>query len=154
MTRHAGWVLAAMLCGAAATGARAEEVGCVSSTFRLLGPNDKICVEAFPDPKILGVTCHISQARTGGVKGGLGLAEDPSRFSLACRQTGPIAVPDRLPDQEEVFTARTSILFKQSVVVRMWDKAHNTLVYLVYSTKLVDGSPQNSISTVPIQSWK
>jgi CreA protein len=72
-----------------AAAARADDIGCASTTFRILGPNDKVCVMAFDDPKIAGVSCHISQPRTGGVKGGLGVAEDPSRFAIACRQTGP-----------------------------------------------------------------
>ena len=101
-----------------------------------------------------GVTCHVSQARTGGVKGGLGLAEDPSRFSLACRQVGPITLPARLPEQQEVFSERTSIIFKATRVVRFYDKRRNTLVYLAYSTKVVEGSPMNSVSSVPVMPWR
>jgi CreA protein len=134
--------------------AAAEEIGCVSTTFRLIGPNDKVCIEAFDDPAVPGVTCHVSQARTGGVKGGLGLAEDPSRFSLACRQVGPITLPARLPESEEVFSERTSIIFKATRVVRFYDKKRNTLVYLAYSTKVVEGSPMNSVSSVPVMPWK
>jgi CreA protein len=128
--------------------AAAEEIGCVSTTFRLVGPNDKVCIEAFDDRAVPGVTCHVSQARTGGVKGGLGLAEDPSRFSLACRQVGPITLPARLPESEEVFSERTSIIFKATRVVRFYDKKRNTLVYLAYCTKVVEGSPMNSVSTI------
>jgi CreA protein len=135
--------------------AQAEQVGCLSTTFRFLGPNDKVCVSAFDDPKVAGVACHISHARTGGVKGGLGFAEDPSRFSIACRQVGPITVdPAKLPEEEEVYSAKTSILFKRTHVYRMFDKKRNTLVYLAISDKIIEGSPFNSISTVPIMPWK
>jgi CreA protein len=135
--------------------ALAEEVGCLSTTFRFLGPNDKVCVSAFDDPKVSGVACHISHARTGGVKGGLGFAEDPSRFAIACRQIGPITVDvAKLDEEEEVYSARTSILFKRTHVYRLVDKKRNTLVYLAISDKIVEGSPFNSISTVPIMLWK
>jgi CreA protein len=133
--------------------ARADDIGCLDTTFKLLSPNDSVCVSAFEDPKVGGVTCHISQARTGGWGSVVGLTEDPSRFSIACRQTGPISLPAKLPDQENVFSEKTSIFFKNTKVVRMFDKKHNTLVYVAVSKKLVEGSPQNSISTVPIMPW-
>ena len=131
----------------------AESVGCVTTEWKLLGANHRICVEAFADSKIPGITCHVSQARTGGIKGSLGLAEDPSQFSLACRQTGPITLPAKLPADETVFSEDTSILFKETRIVRMWDAAHNTLVYLAISRKLINGAPANSISTVPVMPW-
>jgi CreA protein len=135
--------------------ALADDLACLSTTFRFIGPNDKVCVSAFDDPKVAGVACHISQARTGGVKGGLGLAEDPSRFSIACRQVGPItADPGKLPEEESVYSAKTSIFFKHTHVYRVVDKKRNTLVYIAISDKIVEGSPQNSISTVPIMPWK
>jgi CreA protein len=133
--------------------ARADTVGCVTTSWKLLGANHKVCVEAFHDAKVPGVTCHVSQARTGGVSGSLGLAQDPSQFSLACRQTGPITLPARLPESDTVFSEDTSILFKETRVVRLWDKANNTLVYLAISRKLIDGAPANSISTVPVMPW-
>jgi CreA protein len=137
-----------------ARAAAAEEIGCLSTTFRFIGPNDKVCVSAFDDPKVPGVACHISQARTGGVKGGLGLAEDPSRFSIACRQVGPITIdPKTLPEEAEVYSSKTSILFKYTHVYRMYDKKRNTLIYLAISDKIIEGSPQSSISTVPIMPW-
>src|SRR5581483_3071339 len=102
--------------------AHAEEIGCTSTTFRILGANDKVCVTAFDDPKIPGVTCHVSQARTGGVKGAIGVAEDPSRFSIACRQVGPITLPDKLPKDEEAFSESTSLLWKETKVIRMYDE--------------------------------
>lgn len=133
--------------------AQAEEIGCVTTAWKLIGANHKVCVDAFEDPKLPGVTCHISQARTGGVSGGLGLAEDPSQFSLACRQTGPISVPPKLANEETVFSEDTSILFKATKIIRLWDQKHNTLVYLAISRKLIEGAPANSISTVPIMPW-
>lgn len=131
----------------------AEEIGCVTTAWKLIGANHKICVDAFDDPKIPGVTCHISQARTGGISGSLGLAEDPSRFSIACRQVGPITLPPKLPKEESVFSENTSILFKETRVVRMYDQKRNTLVYTAISRKLIEGSPMNSVSTVPVMPW-
>lgn len=136
-----------------AGGIRADEVGCVTTAWKLVGANHKVCVSSFTDPKIAGVTCHISQARTGGVKGSLGLAEDPSQFSLACRQTGPITLPANLPEQEKAFAEDTSIFFKTTDIIRMYDKAHNTLVYLALSRKIIEGAPANSLSTVPVMPW-
>ena len=130
-----------------------ETIGCVTTEWKLLGANHKVCVESFSDPKVSGVTCHVSQARTGGVSGSLGLAQDPSQFSLSCRQTGPINLPDKLPKNEVVFSEDTSILFKETRVVRMWDAASRTLVYLAISRKLIEGAPANSISTVPVMRW-
>lgn len=138
----------------AAFGARAEEVGCVTTAWKLLGANHKVCVEAFHDPKVPGVTCHVSQARTGGVSGSLGLAQDPSQFSLACRQTGPISLPARMPKEETVFSEDTSILFKETRILRLWDEKNRTLVYLAISRKLIEGAPANSISTVPVMAWQ
>ena len=133
--------------------AGAETIGCVTTAWKLIGANHKVCVEAFHDPKVPGVTCHVSQARTGGVAGTLGLAQDPSQFSLACRQTGAITLPAKLPKDEVVFAEDTSILFKETRVVRLWDEANKTLVYLAISRKLIDGAPANSISTVPVMPW-
>ncbi len=138
----------------AATVVRAEDLACLSTTFRFLGPNDKVCISAFDDPKVPGVACHVSQARTGGIKGGLGLAEDPSRFSIACRQIGPITTDiAKLPDEESVYSEHTSIFFKHTHVFRIVDKKRNTLVYIALSDKIIEGSPQNSLSTVPIMPW-
>ena len=136
-----------------APAASAEEIECATTAWKLIGANHRVCVSAYDDPKIPGVTCHVSQARTGGVKGSLGLAEDPSQFSLACRQIGPITLPAKLPDDEVVFTEDTSLLFKETQVIRMWDQANQTLVYLAISRKLIDGAPANSVSSVPIMPW-
>ena len=131
----------------------AEEVGCVTTEWKLIGANHKICVDSFSDRQVPGVTCHFSQAKTGGVSGSFGLAEDPSQFSLSCRQTGPITLPAKLPKEAVVFSEDTSIMFKETRVIRMWDAANNTLVYLAISRKLIDGAPANSISTVPVMPW-
>ena len=128
----------------------AEEIGSVSTVFKLLGPNDKIVIEAFDDPKVDGVTCHLSRAKKGGVSGAVGFATDTSDAAIACRQIGPITIKEELKDGDPVFNKRTSVLFKTIQVVRFFDKKRNVLVYLVYSDKLIDGSPKNSISTVPI----
>jgi CreA protein len=127
--------------------------GEVSTHFRWLGPNDKIVVDGFDDPKVKGVACHISRAVTGGVKGGLGLAEDTSDASIACRQVGPIQVTGKLEDGETVFEERRSFLFKHLHVVRFFDKERNVLVYVSYSDRVIQGSPKNSISTVPVMGW-
>jgi CreA protein len=146
--------LAALLAATIAAAARADDLLCVSTTFRFLGKNDRVCVSAFDDPKVPGVACHISQARTGGVKGSFGLAEDPSRFSIACRQIGPISVDvAKLPGEESVYSSHTSVFFKHTHVYRVVDKQRNTLVYLAISDKIIEGSPQNAISTVPIMPW-
>jgi len=130
-----------------------DDIGYLDTTFKLLSPNDSVCVSAFEDPRVPGETCHISQARKGGWGSVVGLTEDPSQFSIACRQTGPIFLPDRLSDQENVFSEKTSIFFKNTKVIRMFDKKHNTLVYLAVSKKLIEGSPQYAISTVAIMPW-
>lgn len=130
---------------------KAEEIGSVSTVFKMLGPNHKIVIEAFDDPDISGVSCWLARAKTGGISGGLGLAEDPSDGSIACRQVGPIKLPDDLEDGEKVFNKRTSLVFKTLQVVRFYDERRHTLIYLVYSDKVIEGSPKNSISVVPIQ---
>ncbi len=147
-------ILLALACIASPGPARADDLACVSTTFNLLSPNDKVCVSVFDDPKVPGVVCHISQARKGGWGQPLGLNEDPSNFSLSCRQTGPIAVDiSTLPASEQAFSEKTSIFFKATRVYRLPDKKHNTLVYLAISSKIVNGSPANAISTVPVLPW-
>ena len=132
----------------------AEEIGSVTTTFKILGANHRIVVEAFDDPKVNGVSCHLSRAKTGGIKGSLGLAEDRADASIACRQVGPVTFKDRLKQGEEVFSKRTSLVFKTMQVVRFYDKKRNTLIYLVYSDRVIEGSPKNSLSTVPIMNWR
>ena len=133
--------------------ASAEEIGSVSTVFKFVGPNDRIVVEAFDDPKVDGVTCYLSRAKTGGMKGGLGLAEDRAEASIACRQTGPISFKGDLKDGDEVFKERTSLVFKTMQVVRFFDQKRNTLVYLVYSDRVIEGSPQNAVTAIPILPW-
>jgi CreA protein len=127
--------------------------GSVSTNFRWLGPNDKIVVDGFDDPKVQGVACHISRAQTGGVKGAIGVAEDTSDASIACRQVGPIKFVGELKDGERVFDEHRSLVFKSLQVVRFFDRERNVLVYVSYSDRVIAGSPQNSISTVPIMGW-
>jgi len=132
---------------------KAEKIGSVDTKFNLLTPDDEIAIDAFDDPKINGVSCYISRANKGGIKGTLGLAEHTSDASIDCSQVGPISWKEKLKDGEHVFKERRSIIFKKLQVVRFWDKKRNTLIYLAYSDKLIEGSPQNSISTVPIMPW-
>src|SRR6516164_8571077 len=127
--------------------------GSVNTKFRLLGPSDKIVVDGFDDPKVEGVACHIARAQTGGVKGALGVAEDTSDASIACRQIGPIKIVGDIEDGEGVFDERRSLVFKTLHVVRFFDRERNVLVYVAYSDRVIEGSPKNSISTVPIMNW-
>lgn len=131
-------------------GAQAETVGAVDTVFKFIGRNHQVVVEVFDDPKVKGVSCYVSRARTGGIKGTLGLAEDTADASVACRQVGEISLLEPLRQQEEVFSQSASILFKKVRIVRMADVKRNTLVYLVYSDKLIEGSPQNNVTAVPV----
>jgi CreA protein len=132
---------------------QAESIGSVDTKFNLLTPDDDITIDVFDDPKISGVSCYISRANKGGLKGAFGLAENTSDASIDCSQTGPISWKDKLKDGERVFKERRSMMFKKLQVVRFWDEKRNTLIYLIYSDKLIEGSPQNSITTVPIMPW-
>ncbi len=127
-----------------------EQIGEVDTVFKLLSPNHKIVVDAYDDPKVGGVTCYVSRARTGGYKGALGLAEDKSEASIACRQTGPITFAKPLEQQEEVMSERISLVFKKIRVIRMVDAPRNTLVYLTYADRVIEGSPQNSVTAVAV----
>lgn len=142
-----------LLLAALALPAAAEEIGCVTTAWKLIGANHRVCVQAFDDPKVPGVTCHVSQARTGGLKGSFGVAEDPSEFSLACRQVGPITLPEKLPRDEVVFSADTSLVFKETMIHRTYDEKRKVLIYLAISRKVIEGAPANAISTVPVQPW-
>lgn len=146
-------VLAGLLV-ATALPLRAEVIGEVTTAIRMLGANHRIQIEVFDDPKVEGVSCFVSRARTGGISGSLGLAEDTADASIACRQTGPIAFRGELQAGEEVFGRRASPVFKRIQVVRFFDEKRNALVYLTYSDRLIDGSPQNAISAVVIQPWE
>lgn len=127
--------------------------GAVSTKLRLLGPNDKIVIDGFEDPKVDGVACHISRGQTGGMKGAFGVAEDTSDASIACRQVGPIKIEGEIEDGGRVFDDRRSLLFKTLQVVRFFDKQRNVLVYVAYSDRVIEGSPKNSISSVPTMAW-
>ncbi len=146
--------VAAVLVALAAAPAAAEEVGEVTTAIKILGANHRIVVEAFEDPKVEGVSCFVSRARTGGVKGSLGLAEDTADASINCQQTGPIRLLGELEEGEEVFGRRASVMFKRIQVVRFHDETRNALVYLTYSDRLIEGSPQNSISAVVMRDWR
>lgn len=138
------------LLAAGSFSAMADTIGEVDTVFKLVGPDHKIVVDAHDDPKVSGVTCYVSRAKTGGIKGALGLAEDKSEASIACRQIGPISFSEPVKSQEEMFTERISLVFKKMRVVRMVDAKRNALVYLTYSDRLIEGSPQNSVTVVPI----
>ncbi|WP_074011640.1 protein CreA [Candidatus Sodalis sp. SoCistrobi] len=137
--------------------AHAEEVGSVDTVFKLFGPDHKIVVEAFDDPDVANVTCYLSRAKTGGIKGGLGLAEDTSDAAISCQQVGPITLSDKIKNGQQhgsvVFQKRTSLIFKRLQVVRFYDAKRNALVYLSYSDRVVEGSPKNALSAVPIIPW-
>jgi len=129
----------------------AEEIGSVSTVFKAIGPNDKIVIEAFDDPKVAGVTCYLSRTKLGGIKGAMGIVEEPDDdAAISCRQVGPIQITDSFRDGETVFKTDTSLLFKTMQVVRFLDRKRNVLVYLVYSDKIIEGSPKNSVSAVSI----
>lgn len=132
----------------------AESIGEVDTVFKFIGPDHKIVIDAHDDPKVAGVTCYVSRAKMGGIKGALGLAEDRSEASIACRQVGPITISGPLPIQEEVFSERISLVFKKLRIVRMVDVKRNTLVYLTYSDRVIEGSPQNSVTAVAVDRAK
>jgi CreA protein len=135
---------------ASATAAEAQtRIGGVDTTFRILGSNDRVVVDRYDDPGVPNVSCYVSRAETGGVKGSLGLAEDPSRFSIACRAVGPVSWPDNLPKKQRIFTSSLSVFFKTLEVYRLLDTDKKVLLYVVISTRLKEGSPYNSITAVP-----
>ncbi|MDA3134953.1 protein CreA [Atlantibacter subterranea] len=154
--KYKALTLAALLMGVS-IGLHAEEIGSVDTVFKWLGPDHKIVVEAFDDPDVQNVTCYISRAKTGGIKGGLGLAEDTSDAAISCQQVGPITLSDKIKSGkaqgEVVFRKRTSLVFKKLQVVRFYDMKRNALIYLTYSDKVVEGSPKNALSAVPIMPW-
>ena len=141
-------LLLPLLCAAAA--AHAEPIGEVDTVFKLIGPDHKIVVDAYDDPHVNGVACYVSRAKTGGIKGALGVAEDKAEASIACRQVGPISFPKPLPRQEEVFNERISLVFKKLRIVRMVDAKRNALVYLTYSDRVIEGSPKNAVTAVAV----
>lgn len=151
------WIFLFGLVCATVGSAQAEQVGSVDTVFKLLGPDHTIVVEAFDDPDVKNVTCYISRAKTGGIKGGLGLAEDTADAAISCQQVGPIELSDKIKngkaEGDVVFQKRTSLVFKKLQVVRFYDAKRNSLIYLSYSDKVIDGSPKNALSAVPIMPW-
>lgn len=137
-----------------AAAAFADKIGEVDTAFKLIGPDHKIVVEAFDDPKVAGVTCYVSRSKAGGISGAMGLATEKSESSIACRQVGPISSTVPIPKSEEVFSESRSILFKKMRIVRMVDPARQVLLYLTYTDKLIDGSPKNSLTAVPLNGAK
>lgn len=147
-----------LMLGVALSVAHAERIGHVDTKFKWTGPDDKIIIESFDDPEVAGVTCFLSRAKTGGFKGAVGMAEDSAHSSISCRQTGAIVLSEKIKagknDGDTVFAKRTSLVFKSMQVVRFYDKKHNTLIYLVFSDRVLDGAPEHSLSAVPIMPWK
>jgi len=139
-----------LLMGAACTPALAQtKIGSVDTTFRLLGSNDHVVIDRYDDPDVPNVSCYVSRAETGGISGSLGLAEDPSRFSIACRATGPVSFPTNVPKKQRIFTASLSVFFKSLEVFRLLDDDKKVILYVVISTRIKEGSPYNSITAVP-----
>ena len=124
-----------------------------STSFKMLTPNDKLATYAIEDPVVEGVVCHYTVPEKGGVSGMFGVAEQTSDVSIACRQFSPVRIKEKFAQGDVVFSERRSLLFKRMQIVRGCDTRHNVLVYMVYSDKLVDGSPKNSTTAVPIQPW-
>lgn len=139
---------------AGALAADPKRIGEVSTAIRWFSPNDKVVIERFDDPKVENASCYVSRADTGGWLGAMDLAEDPSRMSIACRATGPLKIVGKIEEGrkgEVVFDERASLLFKEIRVSRFYDGEKKVLVYLVWSTKLIDGSPYNSVTAIPLQ---
>jgi CreA protein len=148
-------LLVLLACGLFPSPVASEVIGSVDTVFHMFSRDDDIVVEAFDDPDVAGVTCYLSRARKGGVKGMIGVAEDPSDASIMCLATGDVEVPDRVKsgkaDGDKVFKKGTSLIFKSMQVVRFYDKKRDVLVYMVYSDRVVEGSPKNSITCVKVQ---
>ena len=124
-----------------------------STVFKWLSPNDKLATYGIDDPEVEGVACHFTVPERGGIKGWIGVAEEVSDISLACRQIGPIRIKGKMAQGEDIFRQRRSLFFKKMQIVRGCDAKRNVLVYMVYSDKLIEGSPKNSTSSVPIMPW-
>lgn len=151
------WVMILLSCLSIISSANAEVIGSVDTVFKIFGPDHKIIIEAFDDPDIKNITCYLSRSKTGGIRGGLGLAEDTADAALSCQQTGPIELPKALESGSKtnrvVFKKRTSLFFKKLQINRFYDSKRNTVIYLAYSDKLIEGSPKNALSAVPIKPW-
>jgi len=147
--------LAFVLCAVVPSNVASETIGTVDTVFHMFSRDDDIVVEAFDDPGIPGVTCYLSRARKGGIKGMIGVAEDTSDASIECVRTGPITISDAIRngerEGERVFKKNTSLIFKSMQVVRFYDQKRDVIIYMVYSDKVVEGSPKNSITCVKVQ---
>jgi CreA protein len=148
--------LALVLVAGAATGAAAQEPDLIfkkSTVWRALTPDDKLAVYGIDDPLVEGVACHYTTPERGGISGTFGVAEEVSDISLSCRQVGPVKIKQRFGQGDIVFSERRSLIFKKMQIVRGCDAKRNTLVYMVYSDRPIEGSPKNSTSTVPLMPW-
>ena len=148
--------LALALVTGAASGAAAQEPDLIfkkSTVWRALTPDDKLVVQGIDDPVVEGVACHFTTPERGGISGTIGVAEETSDISLACRQVGPVRFKEKFEQGALVFSERRSFVFKRMRIVRGCDAKRNTLVYLVYSDRPIEGSPKNSTSTVPLMPW-
>ncbi len=149
-------VLALTLTLAAASGAAAQEPDLIfkkSTVWRALTPDDKLAVYGIDDPMVEGVACHYTTPERGGISGTFGVAEEVSDISLSCRQAGPVKFKQKFGQGDVVFSERRSLIFKKMQIVRGCDAKRNTLVYMVYSDRPIEGSPKNSTSSVPIMPW-
>ena len=149
-------LLATLLASAATAALAADEPDLIfrrSTVFKLLSPNDKLATYGVDDPEVEGVACHFTVPEKGGVKGWLGVAEQVSDISLSCSQIGPIHFKAKMEQGDDMFRQRRSLFFKKMQIVRGCDAKRNVLVYMVYSDKLIEGSPKNSTSSVPIMPW-
>jgi CreA protein len=144
-----GLAAAGLAVGGGSSALAQTRIGSVDTTFRLLGSNDHILIDRYDDPDVPNVSCYVSRAETGGVSGSLGLAEDPSRFSIACRAVGHVTFPTNLPKKQRIFKASLSVFFKQLEVYRLLDTDKKVILYVVISTRIKEGSPFNSITAVP-----
>ena len=149
----AGLAIAAALMSSASAADEPDLIFRRSTVFKWLTPNDKLATYGLDDPEVDGVACHFTVPERGGLKGWIGVAEEVSDISLACRQIGPIRFKKKFAQGEDVFRARRSLFFKKMQIVRGCDSKRNVLVYMVYSDKLIEGSPKNSTASVPIMPW-
>jgi CreA protein len=157
-TQWGRWMLAAvaLVLVSASSAVAADEPDLIfrrSTVFKLLSPNDKLATYGVDDPEVDGVACHFTVPEKGGIKGWLGLAEQVSDISLACSQIGPIHFKDKMEQGGDMFRQRRSLFFKKMQIVRGCDAKRNVLVYMVYSDRLIEGSPKNSTSSVPVMPW-
>jgi CreA protein len=153
ITGAAGLAIAALLVSPVRAADEPDLIFKRSTVFKWVTPNDKLATYGIDDPEVDGVACHFTVPERGGFKGWIGIAEEVSDISLACRQVGPIRIKQKFAQGEDMFRQRRSLFFKKMQIVRGCDPKRNVLVYMVYSDKLIEGSPKNSTSSVPIMPW-